>query len=98
VLPWRRLLNAGSIVMTSGSTYVIGGADGEKSRGGLVTVLAGSPGFPGAGAWALAADGTKTAAPAPAPTARMNLRREIALLVLRRPDSEAMIALPSEAG
>ena len=84
--------------MTSGSTYVMGGAIVEKSRGGLVTVLAGSPGFPGAGAWALAAPGTITAALAPAPIARMNLRREIALLMLRRPDSEAMIALPGEGG
>jgi hypothetical protein len=75
----------------------MGGDVGEKSRAGLVTVLAGSPGFPGAGAWALAAPETRTVAPAPAPIARMNLRREIAL-VLSRPGSDAMTALPSEGG
>src|SRR2546429_1118626 len=38
--------------MTSGSTYVIGGAFGPKSRGGVVLVLAGSAGFPAGGACA----------------------------------------------
>src|SRR4051812_43119748 len=38
------------MVMTSGSTYVIGGAFGPRSRGGVVIVLARSAGFPAGGA------------------------------------------------
>src|SRR5262247_1419786 len=76
VLPCRRLLNAGSMVMTSGSTYVAGEAPGPKSRGGVVTVLSGVAG-PAGGAWATAMRGATTATPAaitPAPP--RNLRRE----------------------
>ena len=49
--------------MTSGSTYVVGGAPRPKSRGGVVTVLDGVTG-PGGGACASAARGVKVAAPA----------------------------------
>src|SRR4029453_11136583 len=94
VFPWRRPLNIGSIVMTSGSTYVKGGADGPHSRGGVVMVLAGSAGLPGA--WAFTPAGTNAAAPAPTPTALMNLRREITLPVLRPPRSGAMTSLRSK--
>jgi hypothetical protein len=87
-------LKAGSIVMTSGSTYVTGGTDGPHSRGGVVIVLGGSAGLPGA--WAFTTAGTSAAAPAPAPTALMNLRREIALPVFRLLGSGVMTVLPSE--
>jgi hypothetical protein len=38
----RKVLNAGSTVSTSGSGYVMGGAPGPKSRGGVETVEGGS--------------------------------------------------------
>src|SRR5215831_7190876 len=66
------------MVMTSGSTYVVGCAVGLKSRGGLVIVLAGSAGFP-EGACALATIGTRAVAPAPVPIAVMKVRRETTL-------------------
>src|SRR5262245_66497876 len=64
---WRRPLNAGSTVRTSGSVkYVVGAPPGPKSRGGEVTVLGGATG-PAAGAWAAAMRGAITAEQARAP-------------------------------
>src|SRR6266516_5943474 len=65
--------------MTSGSTYVIGGAFGPKSRGGVVTVLIGSAGFPAGGACARTTRGVSTVMPALAPTAPRNVLREMPL-------------------
>src|SRR5262245_44942497 len=78
VLPCRRRSNAGSMVMTSGSTYVTGGAFGPKSRGGLVTVLGGVAGPMGEGGcvWAMAMRDPRAAAPAIAPIAVKSIRRE----------------------
>jgi hypothetical protein len=67
------------MVMTSGSTYVIGGAFGPKSRGGVVIVLAGSAGFPTGGACARTTTGASAVVPAIAPTAPMNFLREMPL-------------------
>src|SRR5262249_25074809 len=77
VLPWRRRLNAGSIVITSGSTYVVGFASGDQSRGGVVIVLAGSAGLPAGGACALTTAGASAVAPASTPAAPTNFRRVI---------------------
>src|SRR4030095_1923892 len=65
--------------MTSGSTYVIGGAFGLKSRGGVVIVLAGSAGFPAGGACARTTRGASAVMPALAPTAPRNILREMPL-------------------
>src|SRR2546430_1778246 len=65
--------------MTSGSTYVIGGAFGPKSRGGVVIVLAGSAGFPAGGACARTTRGAIAVMPALAPTAPRNVLREMPL-------------------
>src|SRR5882762_2413814 len=65
--------------MTSGSTYVVGFAFGDQSRGGVVIVLAGSAGLPAGGACALATIGASAVVPAITPTAPMNFRREITL-------------------
>src|SRR5215475_8801644 len=67
------------MVMTSGSTYVIGGAFGPKSRGGVVIVLAGSAGFPAGGACARTTTGASAVVPAIALTAPMNFLREMPL-------------------
>src|SRR5262249_19124767 len=67
------------MVMTSGSTYVIGGAFGPKSRGGVETVLAGSAGFVAGGACARPTRGASTVVRALAPTAPKNVLREMAL-------------------
>src|SRR4029434_3508545 len=64
------------MVMTSGSTYVIGGAFGPKSRGGVVIVLAGSAGFPAGGACARTTTGASAMVAATAP---MNFLREMPL-------------------
>src|SRR4030095_16570473 len=74
--PWRKPLNAGSTVMTSGSVkYVVGAPPGPKSRGGGVMVLAGSAGLPAGGAWAEARAGASATAPAVAPMAVSRERR-----------------------
>src|SRR5881628_1253375 len=87
---WRRPLNIGSTVMTSGSVkYVVGAPPGPKSRGGLVTVLGGAAG-PAVGAWALARPGATDPAPATAPMALMSVRREIRLRSSRSNTSRAM--------
>src|SRR4029450_9204396 len=67
------------MVMTSGSTYVIGGAFGPKSRGGVVIVLAGPPGSPAGGACPSTQTGASAAVPAIALTAPMNFLREMPL-------------------
>ena len=67
------------MVMTSGSTYVIGGAFGPKSRGGVVVVLAGSAGFPAGGACARTTPEASTVVPALAPTVTRKCRREMTL-------------------
>src|SRR5438128_12446692 len=67
------------MVMTSGSTYVIGGAFGPKSRGGVVTVLAGSAGFPAGGACARTTRGASAGITVLAPTAPRNVLREMPL-------------------
>jgi hypothetical protein len=64
------------MVMTSGSTYVIGGACGPKSRGGVVIVLAGSAGFPAGGAGARTTPEASAVVPAITPR---NVLREIPL-------------------
>src|SRR5439155_5465438 len=91
-LPCLNPMNAGSKVMTSGSTYVIGWAFGHNSRGGVVIVLSGSAGLPAGGACALATTGARTVVPATAVIALMNRRREITRPMLR--GSGAMPALP----
>src|SRR5687767_7628118 len=76
-LGWRRPLNMGSIVSTSGSVkYVVGAPPGPKSRGGVVMTLGGAMG-PGAGACARARWGATAAAPATPPMALMSERREM---------------------
>src|SRR5204863_9524612 len=72
---WRRPLNMGSTVMTSGSVkYVVGAPPGPKSRGGVVTVLGGGTGL-SAGPWARATAGAKaTAAPRVVRTERRDIR------------------------
>src|SRR5438128_1825613 len=91
------------MVMTSGSTYVAGGAFGLKSRGGVVTVLRGSAGFAAGGAWALATMGASAVVPAIVPIALMNFRRE-AMPSLPLPRSSAITVLlerrdlPARAG
>src|SRR5215470_1337127 len=76
VLPCRSRSKAGSMVMTSGSTYVTGGAFGPKSRGGLVTVLGGVAGPEGGGVCAMARREPSAAAPATAPMVVKSMRRE----------------------
>jgi hypothetical protein len=91
-------LNSGSIVMTSGSTYVVGLASGDQSRGGVVIVLAGSAGLPAGGACALATMGASAVVPASTPTALTNFLRvttlpsSMAVLLDRRDVSAACSA------
>src|SRR5262245_31569112 len=85
------------MVMTSGSTYVIGGAFGPKSRGGVVIVLDGSAGFPAGGACARTTRGASTVVPALTPTAPRNVLREMPLpfamsILLERRDGRTVRA------
>src|SRR5215813_2100580 len=71
---WRRPLNAGSTVRTSGSVkYVVGAPPGPKSRGGLVMVVGGAAGW---GACAVARLGASAMAPAATPMVFMRSRRD----------------------
>src|SRR5438093_13774923 len=74
-LGWASAANDGSIVRTSGSLkYVVGAPRGLKSRGGVVMVVGGPTGPPGAaGAWARAMAGKATA---PMPAAAIRPRRD----------------------
>src|SRR5687767_12186989 len=75
---WRRPLNIGSIVSTSGSVkYVVGAPPGPKSRGGVVMTLGGVMAPLPAGACARTAWGATAAAPAIVPMALMSERREM---------------------
>src|SRR5262245_18207072 len=85
---WRRPLNSGSIVSTSGSVkYTFGGAFGPKSRGGVVIVLGGAI---GAGVWAAARRGPSATAPAATPAVLISTRLDIRFVSSRARASLAM--------